>query len=240
MKPKTKRFLTGITVTVLTLCLIGTAMATNATKTAQLEYMDIRVTMDGVDVTPKDVNGNVVEPFAINGTTFLPIRGVSVAAGIGVDWDQASHTVKLTSKAPAVTDTQPVTEPQYNTGTLKDSIVVDIKGWLISKDKSGNQALIVEFNVFNNSGTAVTAEQKIQAAAYQNGMVLKQTELPSNSRYNNNNPATVVPHGSNLDVYMAFALSDTTSKVEFELSDPVPNTNTDKNTVHASFSLANS
>lgn len=236
MKIKMKSFLSGMTAAILILCLIGTAMAVNAKKTAELDYMDIRVTMDGADVTPKDVNGNVVEPFAINGTTFLPIRGVSVAAGIGVDWDQATHTVKLTSKA---SEPQPVTEPQYNAGALRYA-TVEIKGWYISKDKSGAQALFVEYSWTNNSGSAVPAEQIIQSAAYQDGRLLKPTELPTEAKYTNNAVSTTVPAGGTLDVYQAYNLPNQTATVEFELSDPVPNVNAEKNTVHASFTLHNS
>ena len=73
------------------------AIASNGTKSATLYYRDIKVTLDGEKLTPKDVDGNYVEPFIIDGTTYLPVRGISNALGLDVDWDGASGTVILTT-----------------------------------------------------------------------------------------------------------------------------------------------
>ena len=45
--------------------------------------------------TPKDAAGNVVEPFIMNGTTYLPVRAVGEALGMSVNWDGNTHTVYL-------------------------------------------------------------------------------------------------------------------------------------------------
>ena len=85
-----------------------------STASAVLKYPGIRIVLDGNTLTPKDVNGSVVDPFVIDGTTYLPIRAVSSALGLGVDWDAASRTVLLTSgsgqtAAPATTTAAPAT-----------------------------------------------------------------------------------------------------------------------------------
>lgn len=49
--------------------------------------------VDGVSITPKDANGTVVEPFIVDGTTYLPVRAVGEAMGKTVDWDGRTHTV---------------------------------------------------------------------------------------------------------------------------------------------------
>jgi len=56
------------------------------------------VTLDGKPVNLVDVNGNPVEPFTISGTTYLPIRAISNAFGLGVDWDAENSTVVLSSR----------------------------------------------------------------------------------------------------------------------------------------------
>ncbi|MBQ9976669.1 MAG: hypothetical protein IJP16_09160 [Clostridia bacterium] len=48
---------------------------------ATLDYNDIKICIDGNYITPKDAGGNVVEPFIINGTTYLPVRAVASALG---------------------------------------------------------------------------------------------------------------------------------------------------------------
>ena len=75
--------------------LCGTAVATNAVTTKMIEanYMGIRLVVDGKEITPKDPNGKVVEPFASGGTTYLPVRAVGEALGKEVTWDGETATV---------------------------------------------------------------------------------------------------------------------------------------------------
>ena len=49
-------------------------------------------------IEPKDVNGNVVEPFIIDGTTYLPVRAICNALGLKVNWNSETNTVELTEK----------------------------------------------------------------------------------------------------------------------------------------------
>lgn len=58
-------------------------------------YDDIKIIIDGIEYTPRDANGAVVEPFVYNGTTYLPVRGVAGAFGKEVEWDPQSSTVYL-------------------------------------------------------------------------------------------------------------------------------------------------
>lgn len=77
------------------LALVTAAYATNATKTIQAAYMNIKLVIDGVPVTPKDSNGTIVEPFIYNGTTYLPVRAVGEALGKQVGWDGKTKTVYI-------------------------------------------------------------------------------------------------------------------------------------------------
>lgn len=90
-----KWFTLGIVVCLLVTTLAVPALASSLTKTAQLVYNDIKITLNGSAVTPKDANGSVVEPFTIDGTTYLPVRAISNALGLGVEWDATTKTVKL-------------------------------------------------------------------------------------------------------------------------------------------------
>lgn len=64
-------------------------------QTIDVDYLDIKLVVNGKEVTPKDVNGNVVEPFAYNGTTYLPVRAVGEALGKSVRWEGETKTVHL-------------------------------------------------------------------------------------------------------------------------------------------------
>ena len=93
----------------------GEPLKSSRAVTAGLTYRDIRITLDGVELVPKDAEGNVVEPFILdeNGTTYLPVRGVGSALGLEVGWDGATNTVTLTSggQAPGTGD-----KPAASTG----------------------------------------------------------------------------------------------------------------------------
>lgn len=97
-KEQAKGFVAGLLVAVMALGLIGTAAATIGKRTVEVDYTDIKIELNGEKVTPVDANGDVVEPFAINGTTYLPVRAVSNALGLDVGWDGATSTVKLSEK----------------------------------------------------------------------------------------------------------------------------------------------
>lgn len=87
-------------------CLLATTAAFAAqtvTKTITVEYAGIKMVIDGVQVTPKDANGLVIEPFIYNGTTYLPVRAVGEAVGKDVGWDGTTKTVYL-GDVPGKTD----------------------------------------------------------------------------------------------------------------------------------------
>ncbi len=73
--------------------------AKNTSETIQALYKDIKIYVDGVKINPKDANGNTVEPFIYNGTTYLPVRAVGEAINKQVTWDGATSSVYLGKKA---------------------------------------------------------------------------------------------------------------------------------------------
>jgi len=68
-----------------------------AAETGEVSYCRVKIVVDGATLCPKDANGNPVEPFIYRGATYLPVRSVANALGLGVAWE--SGTVKLTSGA---------------------------------------------------------------------------------------------------------------------------------------------
>ena len=91
-----KGFVAGALLTALAIGLFGTALATTGSWSVTADYNDIKVTLDGEAVNLTDANGAPVEPFAISGTTYLPVRAVANALGLDVGWEQETATVKLT------------------------------------------------------------------------------------------------------------------------------------------------
>ena len=75
------------------------ALAATGSRTVQVDYSDIKLVINGETVTPRDGQGKVVEPFTIDGTTYLPVRAVANALGMDVDWNGDTRTVILTGSA---------------------------------------------------------------------------------------------------------------------------------------------
>ncbi len=116
MKRNRFGFFSGFLTALLLVGLIGSAMAASSQRQATLDYSGIKITLDGKAVTPTDANGTIVEPFAIDGTTYLPVRGIASALGLDVAWDGATQTVALTGKTaePTATPSSGVTTGQQN------------------------------------------------------------------------------------------------------------------------------
>lgn len=70
-------------------------LAVSVGKNITVYFNEIKLMIDGKIVTPKDANGNTVEPFIYNGTTYLPVRAVADALGQDVNWDADTATVVI-------------------------------------------------------------------------------------------------------------------------------------------------
>ncbi len=92
-----KRLWIFLTISALGAILAFSASASTGTVTRELSYAEIRILLDGAELIPTYVNGNYVEPFIIDGTTYLPVRGIASALELEVDWDDANKTVLLTA-----------------------------------------------------------------------------------------------------------------------------------------------
>jgi len=96
MKDKLRFFFAGVCSGVILVS--GFSFAAQYADTVQRFYDNIKITLNGKEIIPKDVNGNVVEPFKISGTTYLPVRAICNALGLNVDWDGDTNTVILRDK----------------------------------------------------------------------------------------------------------------------------------------------
>ncbi len=73
----------------------GLVFAKQSTETISVLYDNIKIIIDGKDCHPTDANGNEVEPFVYNGTTYLPVRAIANAFDKAVYWDGENKCVYL-------------------------------------------------------------------------------------------------------------------------------------------------
>jgi len=72
-------------------------LASQTTKQLNAYFKDIKIVIEDEMITPKDANGRTVEPFIVDGTTYLPVRAICEAIGYEVEWDGATNTVYIYS-----------------------------------------------------------------------------------------------------------------------------------------------
>lgn len=146
MKDRIKCILIGIMIG--SAIAVSSAFASNGTIQKLLSYMDIKISMDGQEIKPMDAVGNYVEPFIIDGTTYLPVRAVANAIGLNVDWDSSTNTVLLSN---ASVNTQETGAVVYD----KDGIKITYGGIVdsgYSKD--------IKFLIENNSNVGITVQAR--------------------------------------------------------------------------------
>lgn len=87
-------FLLGMLTMALLMGLLIPAVAASANKTITVSG-GLSIFVDGVEMKPTDANGNPVDVFLYNGTTYVPIRAVSQYLGKAVKWDGNTRSVYI-------------------------------------------------------------------------------------------------------------------------------------------------
>lgn len=119
MKKRLQGLIAGVLIgTILT---NGVAFAKQISETAELFYNSIKIYIDGGEIVPKDANGNIVEPFIMNGTTYLPVRAISNAFGKDVEWDGTTQSVYIGEKDQTKPDNY-LDKIQYNDYKRADEV----------------------------------------------------------------------------------------------------------------------
>ena len=144
MKRKMKVILSGIIV--LAVIFATTVFATVGSRNAELWYNNIKIMLNGKEVVPTDANGNSVEPFIIDGTTYLPVRGVASALGLEVGCDASTNTVTLNNPGVFSWGVQ-VYEDEY--------VTIDFVGCR-KTDIYGLVNYYADFNVTNRTDVTLT------------------------------------------------------------------------------------
>lgn len=77
---------------------VTSSLASSYFQVVERYYNNIKIKLNGKEIIPKDEKGNTVEPFIIDGTTYLPVRALANALNLEVNWDSYNNTVVLSDK----------------------------------------------------------------------------------------------------------------------------------------------
>ncbi|MCL1810374.1 MAG: stalk domain-containing protein [Clostridiales bacterium] len=106
----------------------GGALALNGNRNIEVTYRDIKLFVEGTQLTPRDANNNIVEPFLYNGTVFLPVRAIGQAFGKDVEWAAQTSSVYIGGRTPGAPAGAPdkylseIPHTNFNKGWSQDSI----------------------------------------------------------------------------------------------------------------------
>ncbi|MDR0930727.1 MAG: copper amine oxidase N-terminal domain-containing protein [Clostridiales bacterium] len=110
--------LMGISLT--TTIAFGTvAFASSGVRGLSAEYSDISIIVDSEQIVPKDANGVEVEPFIVDGTTYVPLRAVADAFDKEVAWNELNSRVEIFSKSDEISDNEILNEFMATYGDCK-------------------------------------------------------------------------------------------------------------------------
>ncbi|MCI8477042.1 MAG: hypothetical protein HFE97_01645 [Oscillospiraceae bacterium] len=163
-----RSFISGALCMLLVVGLVTSAAAYTGQKTAALDYSDIKVVLDGTVLKLTDGTGATVEPFAINGTTYLPVRAISKALGLEVEWNASSHTVYLKTSSENFT---PSDGERVDMATLKPYTIQ-------YKDDDGS-ASFRQGSSFTNRQTQYHPDNYLSMAAGSSVLGWTQNKVPS-------------------------------------------------------------
>ena len=191
MKKRLQGLIAGILIgTILT---SGMVFAKKISETAELFYNNIKIYIDGGEIVPKDANGNVVEPFTMNGTTYLPVRAISNAFGKAVEWDGATQSVYIGKKDQTKPDNY-LNKIQYNDYKegVGDTDFAIINGTITDYNNTTyTNGLLFSFG--NNAGWTPVKDDKDEAT-----IVLS---YPLNSQYRNLKGKIVLPKNYDISTW---------------------------------------
>ena len=101
MKRKGMYFFAGILTALIFGAISLSALAADGMLTVTIHPIEIMV--NGETFHPKDVNGNEVMTFSINGTSYAPVRALAEVYGLEVGYDAATNTATVNGPAKQAT-----------------------------------------------------------------------------------------------------------------------------------------
>lgn len=115
-----KKFIAGFLSAMIICSGCTAALAATGSQSLRAVYKNIKVVVDNKTVALKDSAGNTIEPFIVNGTTYLPVRAVAQALGTSISWDGSTNTVYVGEHSSASgTSATPSGTVLYNENGIK-------------------------------------------------------------------------------------------------------------------------
>jgi len=158
---KIKRIIIGITLIALAASFTAGAFASDMVKeiTAHINY-GLTMKLNNADFNPSENDGAAIRPITYNGRTYLPVRALSEALGIAVDYDGATETVYLGDKEWTHYSTETF-KTSFEGGTTKTSFTTD-SALLFASGKTFKSGLVMQTDMVGSPGAKIALNNKYQ------------------------------------------------------------------------------
>ena len=98
-----------------------------------------KLVINGVEVIPKDANGNIKDIYVANGTTYVPVRAVSEALGLPITWSDKTNSVFIGNHKSTDLTVENINDPEYFDKCGRDFIKFDSGLLDVTYDYKGKQ-----------------------------------------------------------------------------------------------------
>ncbi|MDQ0087576.1 hypothetical protein J2T12_000970 [Paenibacillus anaericanus] len=195
---KKKAFVAIISASMLVSMGTGALAATKLQEIKAYLNTEVRVQVNGSHVDLRDVKGNVIAPISYQGANYFPIRAISDALNIAVDYDETTQTIIIGEKVDGVSIVDGFKDMYYT----KDSAKTTYKGkdykeayfndgpgnrstsFMLSPNKE-HQTLYLQIAAINGDITDLTIEdsdtnttlKKIDVIKAEEGLVTVQADI---------------------------------------------------------------
>lgn len=168
LNEKNKYLLCGITAGAM-LVTTSPAIATQITQNISAVYNNIKIVVDGKQVTTDSHN----EPFIYNGTTYLPVRAVGEAVGKEVTWDSNTNTVYLGARLENTDDKTQLKNTQTPKQPMSQSLldVYDLGeyGWFEKNVTMGGKTYSNALGLFKEEPLTIDLNGKYNTLEFELG-----------------------------------------------------------------------
>ena len=93
---RNRRIAMIVAVLMLTMAFSTTGFAAWMGKTIEAQYRNVTIFVNNQYKQATDVNGKVIEPFIYEGTTYVPLRGISQMLGYQVSFNPQTYRIDIT------------------------------------------------------------------------------------------------------------------------------------------------
>ena len=109
-----------------------------------------KLVVNGIEVVPKDVNGNTKDIYISNGTTYVPVRAVSEALGLPITWSSITNSVFIGNHKSTDLTVENINDSEYFDKCGRDFIKFDSGLLDVTYDYKGKQYALKSEKFYSN------------------------------------------------------------------------------------------